>query len=58
MTRLTFLAEDLILHPANHSLAGKDKRFVGAERKIEILWLGQSATRITTISGKVIFIDP
>jgi hypothetical protein len=33
MTRLTFLAEDLILHPANHSLAGKDKRFVGAERQ-------------------------
>lgn len=26
--------------------------------KIEILWLGQSATRITTISGKVIVIDP
>jgi len=26
--------------------------------KIEILWLGQSATRITTMSGKVIDIDP
>jgi len=26
--------------------------------KIEILWLGQSATRITTVSGKVIVIDP
>jgi L-ascorbate metabolism protein UlaG (beta-lactamase superfamily) len=26
--------------------------------KIEVLWLGQSATRITTLSGKVIVIDP
>jgi L-ascorbate metabolism protein UlaG (beta-lactamase superfamily) len=26
--------------------------------KIEVLWLGQSATRITTASGKVIVIDP
>jgi L-ascorbate metabolism protein UlaG (beta-lactamase superfamily) len=26
--------------------------------KIEILWLGQSAMRITTVSGKVIMIDP
>ena len=26
--------------------------------KIEILWLGQSATRITTVTGKVIVIDP
>ena len=26
--------------------------------KIEILWLGQAATRITTVSGKVIVIDP
>jgi len=26
--------------------------------KIEVLWLGQSATRITTVSGKVIVIDP
>lgn len=26
--------------------------------KIEVLWLGQSAMRITTVSGKVIMIDP
>jgi len=26
--------------------------------KIEVLWLGQSATKITTVSGKVILIDP
>lgn len=26
--------------------------------KVEILWLGQSATRITTVAGKVIVIDP
>jgi L-ascorbate metabolism protein UlaG (beta-lactamase superfamily) len=26
--------------------------------KVEILWLGQSATRITSVSGKVIVIDP
>jgi L-ascorbate metabolism protein UlaG (beta-lactamase superfamily) len=26
--------------------------------KVEILWLGQSATRITTVTGKVIVIDP
>jgi len=26
--------------------------------KIEVLWLGQAATRITTVSGKVILIDP
>jgi len=26
--------------------------------KIEVLWLGQSATRITSVSGKVIVIDP
>jgi len=26
--------------------------------KIEVLWLGQAATRITTVSGKVIMIDP
>jgi L-ascorbate metabolism protein UlaG (beta-lactamase superfamily) len=26
--------------------------------KIEVLWLGQAATRITTVSGKVIVIDP
>jgi len=26
--------------------------------KIEVLWLGQSATRITTVTGKVIVIDP
>lgn len=29
-----------------------------AQGKIELLWLGQSATRIKTISGKVIMIDP
>jgi len=28
------------------------------DRKIEILWLGQSAMRITTVAGKVIVIDP
>src|SRR5262245_6771627 len=26
--------------------------------QIEVLWLGQSATRITTLTGKVIVIDP
>ncbi len=26
--------------------------------KIEVLWLGQSATRIVTVTGKVIVIDP
>ncbi|MFQ5839966.1 MAG: metal-dependent hydrolase [Candidatus Methylomirabilales bacterium] len=26
--------------------------------KIEVLWLGQAATKITTVSGKVIVIDP
>lgn len=26
--------------------------------KIEVLWMGQSATRITTVGGKVIVIDP
>lgn len=26
--------------------------------KVEVLWLGQAATRITTLSGKVIVIDP
>jgi L-ascorbate metabolism protein UlaG (beta-lactamase superfamily) len=26
--------------------------------KIEVLWLGQAATRITSVSGKVIVIDP
>ncbi len=25
---------------------------------VEVLWLGQSATRITTVAGKVIVIDP
>ncbi len=29
-----------------------------AQGKIEVLWLGQSATRIRTVSGKVIVIDP
>ena len=29
-----------------------------AGKKIELLWLGQSATRITTVEGKVILIDP
>jgi len=28
------------------------------KRKVEILWLGQSAMRITTVTGKVIMIDP
>jgi len=31
---------------------------VAAEGKIEVLWLGQSAFRITTQAGKVIVIDP
>jgi L-ascorbate metabolism protein UlaG (beta-lactamase superfamily) len=31
---------------------------VRAEGKIEVLWLGQSATKITTLTGKVIVIDP
>jgi glyoxylase-like metal-dependent hydrolase (beta-lactamase superfamily II) len=32
---------------------------VGAQSgKIEVLWPGQAATRITTVSGKVIVIDP
>ena len=30
----------------------------GKSGNIEILWLGQAATRITTVSGKVIVIDP
>ncbi len=34
-----------------------DKKVAG-NGKIEVLWLGQSATRITTVSGKVIVIDP
>ncbi len=25
---------------------------------VEVLWLGQAATRITTVAGKVIVIDP
>lgn len=29
-----------------------------AENKIKVLWLGQSAFRITTVSGKVIVVDP
>ncbi len=29
-----------------------------ADGKIEVLWLGQSATRIKTVTGKVIVIDP
>ena len=29
-----------------------------ADGKIEVLWLGQSTTRIKTVSGKVIMIDP
>ena len=28
-----------------------------AGKKIEVLWLAQSATRITTVEGKVILID-
>ena len=34
-----------------------DKKSAGTG-KIEVLWLGQSATRITTVTGKVIVIDP
>ena len=30
----------------------------GKDGKIEVLWLGQSAIRITTVTGKVIVIDP
>lgn len=30
----------------------------GKDGKIEVWWLGQSAMRITTVSGKVIMIDP
>jgi L-ascorbate metabolism protein UlaG (beta-lactamase superfamily) len=30
----------------------------GADGKIDVLWLGQSAFRITTVTGKVIVIDP
>src|SRR4026208_1797530 len=34
-------------------------RPLGAQAgKIEVLWLGQSATRITTVSGKGVGIDP
>ena len=29
-----------------------------AKGRIEVLWMGQSATRITTVTGKVIVIDP
>jgi L-ascorbate metabolism protein UlaG (beta-lactamase superfamily) len=29
-----------------------------ADGKIEVLWLGQSATRIKTVAGKIIVIDP
>jgi len=29
-----------------------------AKGQIEVLWMGQSATRITTVTGKVIVIDP
>lgn len=28
------------------------------KKKIEVLWLGQAATRITSVTGKVIMIDP
>jgi hypothetical protein len=28
------------------------------DAKVEVLWLGQATTRITTPSGKVIVIDP
>jgi L-ascorbate metabolism protein UlaG (beta-lactamase superfamily) len=31
---------------------------VAQSGKIEVLWLGQSATRITSVAGKVIVIDP
>jgi hypothetical protein len=29
-----------------------------AQGKIELQWFGQSATKITTVNGKVIVIDP
>lgn len=32
--------------------------FAADTHKIEVLWLGQAAMRITTVSGKVIVIDP
>ena len=41
--------------PAQAQTSNKNTAGTG---QIEILWLGQSATRITTVSGKVIVIDP
>ncbi len=34
------------------------ERLWAQSAKIEVLWLGQAATRITTLTGKVIVIDP
>ena len=36
----------------------EEKSTVADKGKIEVLWMGQSATRITTVTGKVIVIDP
>jgi hypothetical protein len=58
MTRLTFLAEDLILILGITVLLARTSASWAQSGKTEILWLDQSATRITTISGKVIVIDP
>jgi hypothetical protein len=58
MTRLTFLAEDLILILGITVLLERTSASWAQSGKTKILWLGQSATRITTISGKVIVIDP
>jgi hypothetical protein len=30
----------------------------GQDAKAEVLWLGQASTRITSLTGKVIVIDP
>src|SRR6187397_1533321 len=38
--------------------ATPSERSAGKAGSIEIWWLGQSAMRITTVSGKVIMIDP
>jgi L-ascorbate metabolism protein UlaG (beta-lactamase superfamily) len=50
--RRLVLALLLVLGPASAGPLGAQSG------KIEVLWLGQSATRITTVSGKVIVIDP
>ncbi len=31
---------------------------IAGAQPVEVLWLGQAATRITTVAGKVIVIDP